>query len=237
MVPVSDAQGGVEHVEQALPEVLAWMRPHLGELCESYGLLRIDFDPAAAFDRALFGVLDSASAKRAQAFFEATDAPGKRGARQRDRRRLRDAVEAAFGPAADLGADSGGSEVAPEVSRRRVGVVTDVERFYDQDPRRRSSEEVPFGKGWSIGRSLPNCDVYWIADTGELVALSLGGSVRDPLGDAIDRVLHGSSPTVEVLAIEPDISRLREVLHGWETAQNEPDSLAWLRRQLDITES
>lgn len=45
----------------------------------------------------------------------------------------------------------------------------DIDQFYDNDPRRRQSEEVSYGIGWAEG-SPPKrvADLFWVADTGEL---------------------------------------------------------------------
>ncbi len=47
----------------------------------------------------------------------------------------------------------------------------DIEEFYDADPRRRTSEEIEFGRDWSDGSAI-RCELAWVVDTGELYAMS-----------------------------------------------------------------
>ena len=66
----------------------------------------------------------------------------------------------------------------------------DVEEFYDQDPRRRASDEIEFGREWS--ENGQRFEVAWIADTGEVYVMAEPYSRRD---------ISAESVTVEVLAV------------------------------------
>jgi hypothetical protein len=46
----------------------------------------------------------------------------------------------------------------------------DIEEFYDQDPRRRASDEIEFGREWS--ENDRRFEVSWVADTGEVYVMA-----------------------------------------------------------------
>ena len=46
----------------------------------------------------------------------------------------------------------------------------DIEDFYDQDPRRRASDEIEFGREWT--EDDLRFEVAWIADTGEVYVMA-----------------------------------------------------------------
>jgi hypothetical protein len=117
------------------------------------------------------------------------------------------------------------------------GAIT-VERFYDENPLRRSSAEVDLGDGWRSPDEL-RCtfSVFWLEDTGEVYALRVPNPpsvVHDGVGD---HGYGGSSlapATVEVLGRVPTREELDERLEGWDTRISDPDGLGWLRQQLSI---
>lgn len=112
----------------------------------------------------------------------------------------------------------------------------DIREFYAGDPRRRESAETTYGDGWTASTD-PHATyrLSWVSETGELYA------VREPHpGGLFARYLDQldvdqadvSELTVEVLATERDGARLTELLGGWQDAEGEPDSLAWVRARV-----
>lgn len=97
----------------------------------------------------------------------------------------------------------------------------DIEEFYDQDPRRQSSDEVEFGREWSENGS--RFEVAWITDTGELYVMA------EPSGR---RQVTTESVTVEVLAVIEGRDAIDAVLAGWQDAMAKPDSLTWVRARV-----
>ena len=100
----------------------------------------------------------------------------------------------------------------------------DIEEFYDQDPRRRASEEVEFGREWYEGEM--RFEIAWVADTGELYAMA------EPYDR---RGVSTESVTVEVLAIVDDREAVESMLSGWQEAMSQTDSLAWVRARVGGT--
>ena len=97
----------------------------------------------------------------------------------------------------------------------------DVEEFYEQDPRRQTSDEVEFGRNWREGDM--QFEVAWVADTGELYAMA----------EPVDRKgITSAQVTVEVLAVLADRARVDEALGGWQDAMAQTDSLAWVRARV-----
>ena len=97
----------------------------------------------------------------------------------------------------------------------------DIEEFYDQDPRRRASDETEFGREWS--ENGQRFEVSWIADTGEVYAMA------EPRGR------HGvttESMTVEVLGVVEGRDAIDAALDGWEGAMPHPESLGWVRARV-----
>jgi hypothetical protein len=97
----------------------------------------------------------------------------------------------------------------------------DIEEFYDQDPRRRASDEIEFGREWSEnGRRF---EVSWVADTGELYVMAEPYSRRE---------ISTESVTVEILGVIDGREAINSALAGWLDAMAEPDSLAWVRERV-----
>jgi hypothetical protein len=101
------------------------------------------------------------------------------------------------------------------------GRLMDVEEFYEQDPRRQTSDEVEFGRNWREGDM--QFEVAWVADTGELYAMA----------EPVDRKgITSAQVTVEVLAVLADRAQVDTALDGWQDATAQPDSLAWVRARV-----
>jgi hypothetical protein len=97
----------------------------------------------------------------------------------------------------------------------------DIDEFYDQDPRRRASDEVEFGREWS--EKGMRFEVAWVADTGELYLMAVPHSRRG---------ISSTAVTVEVLAVIPGREAINAVLTGWGDEMAKPDSVAWLRERV-----
>ena len=95
----------------------------------------------------------------------------------------------------------------------------DIEEFYDQDPRRRASDEIEFGREWSNDRRF---EVSWIADTGEVYVMAEPYSRHE---------ISTESVTVEVLGVIDGGDAINSALAGWEEAMAKPESLAWVRER------
>ena len=97
----------------------------------------------------------------------------------------------------------------------------DVEEFYEQDPRRQTSEEVEFGRDWYQGDM--RFEVAWVVDTGEVFAMAEPSSRRN---------ITTESVTVEVLGVVDGRDAVTALLSGWEDAMQQPDSLTWVRTRV-----
>lgn len=102
----------------------------------------------------------------------------------------------------------------------------DIEEFYDQDARRRASDEVEFGREWYEHEM--RFEIAWVADTGELYAMA------EPYDR---RGVSTESVTVEVLAIVPERDAVESMLSGWQDAMSQTDSLAWVRARASGTQA
>src|SRR4051794_20222046 len=115
-------------------------------------------------------------------------------------------------------------------NQREIGV--DLEQFYNEDARRRHSEELEFGRDWT--NEGERCEIAWVEDTGELYAMvePVVGMSADGLGG-----LHTSRPSdedmrVDVLGVINGRQAVEAVMSGWEAAMPEPNSLAWVRNRV-----
>jgi hypothetical protein len=97
----------------------------------------------------------------------------------------------------------------------------DIEEFYDQDPRRRASDEIEFGREWS--ENDRRFEVSWVADTGELYVMAEPYSRRE---------ISTESVTVEVLGVINGRDAINAALSGWQEAMAQPNSLAWVRERV-----
>ena len=109
----------------------------------------------------------------------------------------------------------------------------DIEEFYDADNRRRSSEEIEFGRDWSDANGA-RCEISWIEDTGELYVMSepVEALVSDGIGDLELPQLPDGLLTVYVLGVVHGRNNVEAVLAGWHDAMKQPGSLTWVRDRL-----
>jgi hypothetical protein len=109
----------------------------------------------------------------------------------------------------------------------------DISEFYDGDPRRRESSEIPFGDGWSTEADEHSTyRANWLFETGELYV------VREPHpGGLFARYLDQldidqvdiNELTVEVLGTFDDEKAVQSALAGWDKHMLKHESLTWLR--------
>jgi len=97
----------------------------------------------------------------------------------------------------------------------------DIEEFYDQDPRRRASDEVEFGREWS--ENDRRFEVAWVADTGEVYVMAEPYSRHE---------ISTESVTVEVLGVVDGRDAIDAALSGWQEAMASQNSLAWVRERV-----
>ena len=97
----------------------------------------------------------------------------------------------------------------------------DIEEFYDQDPRRRASDEIEFGREWS--ENDRRFEVSWVAATGEVYVMAEPYSRRE---------ISTESVTVEVLGVIKGRDAINSALAGWQEAMAKPNSLAWVRERV-----
>jgi len=108
-----------------------------------------------------------------------------------------------------------------------------IEEFYDEDPKRRASEEIEYGTDWTDANGM-RTEVSWIADTGELYAMAepvepLGS---DGIGDLYVQNMPTDAITVELLGAFPSREDLERKLAGWEAAMTGGNSLEWVRARI-----
>ncbi|MGZ8752467.1 MAG: hypothetical protein ACXW1S_05750, partial [Acidimicrobiia bacterium] len=106
----------------------------------------------------------------------------------------------------------------------------DIEQFYEEDPRRRASEESEFGRDWH-DRDGVRYEISWVRDTGELYVMSepAGSIISDGLGDENIVPMPANLVLVEVLGTIDSVDAVQRALSGWPEAMTGPDSLAWVR--------
>jgi hypothetical protein len=110
----------------------------------------------------------------------------------------------------------------------------DIEEFYDQDERRRESDELELGTAWQDGAGHHFC-LNYVVETGEvyLMAMPDAEMIEDPFGDiAVDTDEPVDELTVQVLAVVPTADALHEMIRGWEEEMDKPNSLEWVRAAL-----
>ena len=111
----------------------------------------------------------------------------------------------------------------------------DIEDFYDQDERRRRSEEVELGMDWHDASGV-RYELSLIVDTGELYLMRdpVPSSWVDPFGDlwkAWGRVSE-KELGVAVVGWIPDQQRLEQILSDWQQAMGDSDSVGWIAARL-----
>jgi hypothetical protein len=121
--------------------------------------------------------------------------------------------------------------VRPENTEQGSGV--DIEEFYEQDERRRRSEEIEFGTDWTDARGV-RYQVSWVADTGELYVMRepLVKMAEDPFGDLFTASVPTDELSVAVLGWVPSRAEVETLLSGWEAAMGSPDGVSWLAERL-----
>jgi hypothetical protein len=110
----------------------------------------------------------------------------------------------------------------------------DIEEFYDQDERRRESEELELGAEWSDAAGH-HFELNYVIDTGEvyLMAMPDAEMIEDPFGDmAVDPDEPVEDLTVEVIAAVATTDELHQTIQGWEQEIEKPNSLEWVRTVL-----
>jgi hypothetical protein len=109
----------------------------------------------------------------------------------------------------------------------------DIEEFYDENPVRRTSEELEFGREWTDDKGN-RYEVSWVHDTGELYVMGepVEPIFSDGLGDDFVQHLPTEDVVVTVLTTITDRSVIDRTLAGWSQAMPQPNSLAWLRDRL-----
>ncbi len=108
----------------------------------------------------------------------------------------------------------------------------DIEQFYDQDARRRESDEVELGRDWTDAAGI-RTEISWVVDTGEVYAMREPGAVDiDMFGDVMAEKVSSDAIIVAVLGVVATREELNRKLAGWETAMREPNSVSWVRDRL-----
>jgi hypothetical protein len=102
----------------------------------------------------------------------------------------------------------------------------DIEAFYDQDPRRRASEEVAFGTEWQ--EDGLRFEVCWVEDTGELYLMAEPYSRKE---------LATASVTVEVVGVVHGRDNIESLLAGWRDEMTGPDGITWVRARAASADS
>lgn len=113
-----------------------------------------------------------------------------------------------------------------------------IEEFYDQDERRRHSQEIELGTEWDDPNEpgVPY-QIAWVQDTGEVYAkrepVAPPGVLTDPFGDVF--VTPGGvkpkAMTVEILGHIPTRQQVEAAFEGWQEAMKTPGSLGWARER------
>ncbi len=110
----------------------------------------------------------------------------------------------------------------------------DIEQFYDENPRRRTSEEFEFGREWHDAGGNRH-ELNWIQDTGELYSMSepVEPLITDPAGgERYLTPMPANIVTVEVLGNVDTLDGVEHLLAGWSDVMAEPNSLQWVRERL-----
>jgi hypothetical protein len=111
----------------------------------------------------------------------------------------------------------------------------DIEDFYEEDPRRRESEEIEFGHDWSAGDGDDvRFQVTWVEATGEVYAMAEPQLPpgADVFGDTWPNAPSGDAEKVEILGKVGSQAQLEDLFLGWQEAMEEEDSLSWVRNRL-----
>jgi hypothetical protein len=111
-------------------------------------------------------------------------------------------------------------------------MAMDIEQFYDEDPRRQTSDEVEFGQDWSDEKGIRH-EISWVVDTGEVYAMREPNAAIevDPAGDEWMDQLPPDAIAVEILGVVPDRAEVDRRLSGWQDAMGTRNSLSWVRER------
>jgi hypothetical protein len=111
--------------------------------------------------------------------------------------------------------------------------AVDIEEFYDEDPRRRTSDEIEYGQDWKDADGV-RYEVSWVEETGEVYAMREPDAAieTDPVGDEWVDKLPSDAITVEILGAVAERAELDKLLEGWQDAITQPDSLSWVRGRI-----
>ncbi len=109
----------------------------------------------------------------------------------------------------------------------------DIEQFYEEDPRRRASDESEFGREWHDAEGV-RYEISWVRDTGELYSMSepMGSIISDGLGDENLAPMPSKMVVVEILGTIESAEAVQQVLVGWPDAMSAADSLTWVRERV-----
>ncbi len=109
----------------------------------------------------------------------------------------------------------------------------DIEGFYDEDERRRQSEEIELGTEWHDTDGA-RYELSWVADTGELYVMRepTVPMTEDPFGDLYRSNVPVGEITVAVVGWIPQRDTMEEVLRGWEDVMARPNSVSWIAERL-----
>lgn len=110
----------------------------------------------------------------------------------------------------------------------------DIEDFYDEDERRRDSEELELGSDWhdSVGHRYV---LSYVESTGELYLMAApdADALEDGFGDiVVDSAEPVDGLTVQIVAVIPSTEDLHRALEGWQAAMSAPSSTDWLREKV-----
>jgi hypothetical protein len=111
----------------------------------------------------------------------------------------------------------------------------DIEAFYDEDERRRDSDEVELGTDWYDAQNL-RYELSWITDTGELYLMREPNAayIEEPFGPfSLRGLIRTKDVTVAVVGWIPTREQLDEVLAGWEGKVGSQGSLDWIAQRLE----
>jgi hypothetical protein len=108
-----------------------------------------------------------------------------------------------------------------------------IEEFYAQDERRRSSIEIELGREWRDANNIRH-ELSWIEETGELYVMQepVPQFYEGPLGGYIVDSEDVNGLQVVVLCTVSSHERLNEALSGWEEAMGAPEGVEWLISKL-----
>ena len=110
----------------------------------------------------------------------------------------------------------------------------DIEQFYDENPARRASEELEFGRDWTDADGN-HAEVSWVRDTGELYMMT---APIEPIyasgipGQEDVKRLPTDQVTVELLGVFPTLEEVEAALAGWPKAMGQPNSVEWAREHV-----